>query len=489
MCCSPSKRSSTELPSQRSIIMTTDSMAPDADGEFAEHQDVEFAPRLVGVIAEFGTTDQLFHASEVVRDGGYTRWDTHTPFPLHFIDVAMGVKPTILPWIVLCGGLTGATTGLAMQFYLNGWERAAEILTWPFAGYPYLISGKPLFSLPANIPITFELTILFSAFSAFFGMIILNRLIKLYNPLFQSDRFRAVTDDKFFLSIDARDPKFNDAHVRSLLSGLGATAVDEVWDKESRKIPGVFATIGLVLFSLALIPPVLVLKSRHVTTTEERIHPVQDMDFQAKYKPQQRNPFFADQRAMRPQVPGTVARGQFFSNESQYLFGVEPAVAQASIQDPVNNSFDQRDAASRSGANSNGEGGNSPAAPPAAGMDPNQNWVASIPVPVTEELMARGKQRFEIYCAPCHGLAGMGGGLVDKRAQSLKQSTWLPVPSLLEVTTRNRADGFIYRAITEGVRKMPAYGSQIRPEDRWAIVLYVRALQKTQSPPVPEPKK
>jgi mono/diheme cytochrome c family protein len=95
-------------------------------------------------------------------------------------------------------------------------------------------------------------------------------------------------------------------------------------------------------------------------------------------------------------------------------------------------------------------------------------------------MMLRGKEKFEIYCAPCHGLGGYGDGIVDSRARALNASTWIKVPSLHTPQTRKRADGYIFGAITHGVRKMPAYGSQIRPEDRWAIVLYVRALQRSQ---------
>ena len=272
-------------------------------------------------------------------------------------------------------------------------------------------------------------------------------------------RFRTVTDDRFFLSIGGNDPLFNDAKVRDLLGGLGATHVEECWDQQSRAIPPAFAMIGLILFAFALIPPALVLRSRYTTSDVERIHPVQDMDFQAKYKPQQRNTFFSDGRAMRPQVPGTMSRGEYRDDGLAVFLGVNseapPAVA-------------------------GGEGTPAPP-PPAHGMNENQDWVATIPIEVSDELMARGQQRFGIYCAPCHGIGGYGNGLVNERANGLQQPTWIQVPSLHTVTTRNRADGYIFRAITEGVRKMPAYGSQIHPEDRWAIVLYVRALQQSQN--------
>ena len=114
-----------------------------------------------GVLAEFEAADELVAAAEAVRDAGFTRWDTYSPFPVHGIDRAMGLRDTGLPWLVLGGGAAGALGGLLMQWWMNAQD------------YQFMISGKPLFSLPANIPVIFELTILLSAFAAFFGMLTL----------------------------------------------------------------------------------------------------------------------------------------------------------------------------------------------------------------------------------------------------------------------------------------------------------------------------
>jgi mono/diheme cytochrome c family protein len=258
------------------------------------------------------------------------------------------------------------------------------------------------------------------------------------------------------------------------LKGLGATAVDECWDDEPRKIPSGFATAGLVLFALALVPPVLVMRHRSTTFDVPEYHPVQDMDFQQKFKSQQRNMFFADTRAMRPQVAGTVARGQHAGDDRYYL-GIEPGQAMASLlQEPADNA-----AAEPDGAAAPAEG--QPALPP-HGMNENENFTDGVPpqITVTDEFMHRGQEQFNVYCAPCHGIDGYGDGLVNQRALDLKSPTWIRVPSLHAPQTRNRKDGYIFRAITDGVRKMPAYGGQIDPEDRWAIVVYVRALQKSQ---------
>jgi mono/diheme cytochrome c family protein len=109
------------------------------------------------------------------------------------------------------------------------------------------------------------------------------------------------------------------------------------------------------------------------------------------------------------------------------------------------------------------------------------DWATTFPVPVTEGLMERGRQRFEIYCAPCHGLNGTGRGMVARRADELAElgkATWVPPASVHDETVRSRPVGQLFNTITYGVRNMPAYGPQIPTADRWAIVAYVRALQR-----------
>ena len=173
-------------------------------------------PKPVVLIAEFETADQLMSTAEKVRDEGFKRWDCHTPYPIHGLDGAMGIRPTILPWIVLGGGFTGFCGGLLMQGWMNG------------ISYPFLISGKPFFSIPASIPVAFELTILLSAFGAFGGMLALNGLPRMFNPLFRSDRFRRATADRFFISIEARDRRFDADSNARFLRGIGANAIEVI---------------------------------------------------------------------------------------------------------------------------------------------------------------------------------------------------------------------------------------------------------------------
>jgi hypothetical protein len=178
----------------------------------------DFAPELAGYLAEFGDVDTVMRAAEVVRDAGFTRWDVHSPFPIHGMDEAMGIRPTILPWLVLGGGLAGLGGALLMEWWMNAFD------------YGYMVSGKPLFSLPAFIPIMFEGTVLIASLTAVFGMLLLNKLPMLYNPLFKSDRFRRVTNDRFFVVIDATDPKFDEVETEQLLRSLNPIAIEQVED-------------------------------------------------------------------------------------------------------------------------------------------------------------------------------------------------------------------------------------------------------------------
>ncbi|MFG0251508.1 MAG: DUF3341 domain-containing protein [Phycisphaerales bacterium JB038] len=184
--------------------------------------------RLWGLLAEFEDVDHLLIAAQRVRDAGFKRWDCYTPFPVHHLDDAMGQRPTVLPWITLICGLTG----LVSAFLLQWWTNASSVDAAPtfLQGYPFLISGKPFLSLPANVPVMFELTILFAALGTVVGMLALNQLPLLYHPLFKRPRFARVTDDRFFIAIEAMDARFEFDATRELLESLGAAAGEEVED-------------------------------------------------------------------------------------------------------------------------------------------------------------------------------------------------------------------------------------------------------------------
>lgn len=176
------------------------------------------AGTLAGLLVEFESVDTLLRGAERVRDAGYTKWDAYTPFPVHGLDDAMGVRYTKLPLFILACGVTGLVTGVVMQWWMNA------------VAYPYLISGKPTWSLPANVPVIFELTVLFTAIGTLVGLLAFNRMPTLNQPIFNSERFRRVTRDRFFIGIEAGDPKFDRQRTGALLQSLGGTAVEELED-------------------------------------------------------------------------------------------------------------------------------------------------------------------------------------------------------------------------------------------------------------------
>jgi hypothetical protein len=174
------------------------------------------AKRPVLLLAEFDSTSKVMHAAEKVRDAGFTRWDVHTPFPVHGMDAAMGLPDSKLGWIVAVMAATGFSSALAMIYYMN------------VVDYPLIIGGKPPWSLPSVAPVAFELTILFSAFGAVFGMLGLNKIPRHHHPVFYSERFERATDDRFFVSIEVDDPKYDEKKTRALLEAAQATHVELV---------------------------------------------------------------------------------------------------------------------------------------------------------------------------------------------------------------------------------------------------------------------
>lgn len=193
---------------------------------------------------------------------------------------------------------------------------------------------------------------------------------------------------------------------------------------------GKIAILWGIVFVLAAIPFVFIATTCVMQSDDPRIPLVPDMANQPKFKAQSLNPFFADRRAMRPRIAGTVARGEWYAN---------PIVHDGTLA---------------------GE------------------WALTIPETVNEEFIQRGQKTYTIYCAPCHGFKGNGEGSVAKRAGQLREGTWTPPTSLHGATVKQQPPGQIFYAITHGIRVMPAHGPQIVPYDRWAIVAYVQALQR-----------
>lgn len=445
----------------------------------------------LGLLAQFDDPQSLVAACDRARRAGYKKMDAYSPFPVHGIDPAIGIRRTRLPFFVLAVGLCGCVFALAMQYYANAADYSPL-----FPGYGFLISGKPLFSVPANIPVTFEVIVLSSAFAAFLGMWALNRLPRFANPLHRIARFRRATNDRFFLLIENADEKFDANRTRQQLEEWGAAAIENVeTDMTDQDLPKFLKMAGIVFLFLLLVPPVMIFRSYGMTSRAPRLHVVPDMDWQDKYQAQQLSPnlgtakepnyLYSDLRAMRSPLAGTVARGDL-QEDDRYFRGYEPGTLPPA-PNPTQVSRGDSAGPGIPGGPREDSGFQDPApvVPVPAVVAPAEPvWVTQFPPPfeVTEKTIRRGKQRFEIYCSACHGFDGNGQGLVNQRAMALNatgQAQWTTAKSLHDPAVKTQAVGRLFDTITHGRSTMGPYGSQIPVEDRWAIVLYVKALQAT----------
>jgi mono/diheme cytochrome c family protein len=391
-----------------------------------DHDEVEEG-RLFGVLAEYDTPGELIEAARKVRDAGYTEFDCYSPFPVHGIDEAMGIKRTILPVLVFCGGAAGTIGGILLQWWCNAYN------------WPWNISGKPTWSMPANVPIAFETTILLAVFTSFFGMWILNRLPQVWHPFFRNERFNHVTDDAFLLGIEARDRRFDAVATTKLLHDAGAIEVSNVHfdpDPAAHHMPKWITAFIVASTAFALIPFAIAAKARTSHSSEPHIHIFPDMDFQPKYKSDQAMDLFEDGRENRGELAGTIARGSLNADDLFYR-GLE-----------------------------------------------NGQWTVNFPkqIEISEQTIKRGKNRFEIYCTPCHGFDGRGMGAVPTRVAA-GGGAW-QARNLVDASNpvaMVMPNGQLFNTISNGYNTMMGYAAQIPYADRWAIVLYVRALQRSQN--------
>jgi len=197
----------------------------------ANQHEPQTQPVIHGLLVEFDDVNQVVLAARAVRDAGYQRWDVHSPFPIHGIDPAMGIRPTILPWVVLVCGLVGLATGLGLTVWTMAGGSPIPTPWGDWMPYEYLISGKPLQSLPAFMPVVFEMTILLAAFGGVFGMFLLNGLPRLSHPLLAHDKMRRVTDDRFFVVIEGRDKLFDAQRTQQLFEAFAPLSMELVRDE------------------------------------------------------------------------------------------------------------------------------------------------------------------------------------------------------------------------------------------------------------------
>lgn len=366
------------------------------------------ANKLFGLTALFNTPDELVHAATKVNELGYKNYDVHTPYPLHGMDAVMKLKPSKLGYITLSFGLSGAAFALLFMY----WAMSID--------YPMIIGGKPFFALPAFVPITFEVTVLFATLATVIGMLAFYfKFPSNSHPLHDTPYMKAVSSDKYGICIEADDVLFDFEKVNLLFKELHAKNISEVY------FPAVERTNIFEPKFLTLLALIALLTSGATYVTLNKLIYLTPFDWmmnQNRVNAQSKSLFYADGFGMRKPVDGTVARNYI---PYEYKGLAAPVV-------PLSN-----------------------------------------PLAPTNEVMNLGKKRFLTFCSPCHGNLGDG----DSRLRGQFPNP----PSLHSEKVRGWLDGNIYHVIVNGQNVMPSYASQLSRDERWAVIHYIRALQKAKN--------
>lgn len=367
---------------------------------------------LFSVTGVFSDPDKIIHAVEEVRKAGYTKFDVNTPYPVHGMDDAMKLRPSALSYVALILGLSGTFLALFFMWWVSD------------RNYPLVIGGKPFFSLPAFIPITFEVTVLLASVGTVLAMLfVFFKLPNNSHPLHDTDYLKMVSSDKLGISLTASDPVFDEEKAVQLLKELGAQNITPIYfEEESLTIQHSafepkFITFLVIVFLFT--SAITYFTANYMLFWQ----PFNWMWDQNKVIPQQKSKLFSDGFGMRMPVEGTVARGFL-----PYPYKGNQADASKYMNNPL------------------------------------------IP---TREVLDKGRDKFNTFCSPCHGYLGKG----DSRLRGQFPAP----PSLQSEKVRNYRDGDIYHIITEGQNVMPSYAKQITREERWSIILYLRALQRSQN--------
>ncbi|MGA2297729.1 MAG: quinol:electron acceptor oxidoreductase subunit ActD [FCB group bacterium] len=365
--------------------------------------------KLFSITGLFDTPDDIMNATDHIAKEGYKKYDVNTPYPIHGMDSAMKLKPSKLGYFALLFGLSGTAFALLFMYWVTSID------------YPLVIGGKPFYSFPALIPITFEVTVLLASVGTVLTMLFLFfRLPNNSHPLHDTDYMKKVSVDKFGVSIEAKDKLFDEAKVKDLLLKLNAKNITEIYyDEEILQNKVKIYTPKFVIF---LIFTFIFVSAISYWSLNKMLYqaPFNWMMNQPRDNPQSKSEFFADGFGMRMPVAGTISRGNL-----PYQFTGQPEQAEANLTNPL--------------------------AP-------------------TKENLELGKRKFLTFCSPCHGNLAKGDSRLDNQFPN--------PPSLHSEKVRNWQDGRIFHIITEGQNIMPSYAVQTTKEERWAIVLYVRALQR-----------
>lgn len=364
---------------------------------------------LYALTATFSTPNDIIHVAEKVRDAGYKKFDVQTPYPVHGMDDAMGLKETKLGYVTLVAGILSAL-GMILFIY---WVTSID--------YPQVIGGKPFWSWPAFVPVTYEITVLLSVLVTVGAMIaVFFKFPNNSHPLHDTPYMKKVSSDKFGIYVQAVDPLYNEKQLQEIFKSCNAETIEPVYYTEE------FVTFKPRMFDpkfLLLLLGVVVVSSAGGYLSWNKIIfmvPYDWMMNQDKINPQKPDTFYADGFGMRMPVEGTVARGFM-----PYPYKGKPDEAGKYLVNPL------------------------------------------LP---TKEVLELGKKKFLTFCSPCHGNFGAGDSRLNGQFPN--------PPTLHSDKVRNWPDGNIYHVITEGQNVMPSYQYQISREERWAIVHYVRALQR-----------
>lgn len=310
---------------------------------------------------------------------------------------------------------------VTLFFGLSGTATALVFMYWSMSiDYPMVIGGKPFFALPAFIPVTFELTVLLATLSTVIGMLAFFFKFPANNhPLHDTDYLQNVSKDKYGIFIESADPLFDEKKVRDLFQNLGAIKTEDIYFTEEEVYP-VFQPKFLILL---LITAIVVSGGTYLTLNKLLFAtPFNWMMDQDKLNPQKGSILFADGFGMRKPVEGTVARG----------FIPYPYKGETNPTETLNN-----------------------------------------PLLLTKNILELGKKKFLTFCSPCHGNFADGDSRLNGQFPN--------PPTLHSERARNFSDGMIYHIITNGQNVMPNYASLITREERWAIVNYVRVLQRSKN--------
>jgi len=365
---------------------------------------------LHSVTGLFHSADEITQAAKEVNKAGYKKFDIHTPYPVHGLEKAMKLKRSTLGYIAFILSAIGAISAILLMW----WTMSVS--------YPLNISGKPFFSLPAFVPIMFELAVLTASVVGVVLMLtIFFRFPNHSHPLHDTEYMKAVSSDKYGMVIESDDPQFDIDKAKSFLSSIGATDIGEVyWDNNELTAK---KTIFDKKFIFGLVGLAIIVSGGTYWLLNKAMfkEPFNWMMYQQKLSAQSPTTFFKDGFSMREPVEGTVARGYM-----PYPYPADSAVlAEKYLVNPLE--------------------------------------------PTVANLNA-GKAKFNTFCSPCHDYHGTG--------QSRLNGQFPNPPSLQSDRVRNWKDGHIFHIITMGQNTMPSYAKTVNETERWQIVLYVRALER-----------